>query len=374
MRAHLRGTNFLHIDESGWQNHCIVNARGLAIALCVAAVVPIAAQDIPSLIENDHLRRALAATNALPHNAQYAYYRSQIAVNFSDQRAEALAQAQVAAAAEPNNAEYQCNLAQAAGARAQNAGNFERIKLLRTIHAGSDKGLQLNPKNLTCLSLMANFYEQAPGLLGGDKKKAVEFANRIVQVDAAEGHLMLASLAQDNKQVAEADAFRVKAAHSSGDTFNAHIQVGRMYLRDRKFTQAEGEARIALGQRSGNVAPYLLLAQALGGQEKWSAVDGVLADAKKAVPDNLAPYFNMARDMFLQNKDLPRSERYMREYLTNGTPELGTPRIAAAHWRLGNILEKDGRKQEALAELKESLRLDAKFEGAKKDYERLSKN
>ena len=331
------------------------------------------AQDIPSLIDNDHLRRALVAINALPKNAQQAYYRSQIAVNFPDQRAEALAQAQIAAAAEPNNAEYQCNLAQAAGARAQNAGNFERIKLLHTIHAGSDKGLQLNPKNLTCLSLMANFYQQAPGLLGGDKKKANEFANRILQVNAPEGYLMLASLAQDNKQAADADAFRIKAAHASGDTFNAHIQVGRMYLRDKKFVLAEGEARTALAQRPGNVAPYLLLAQALGGQEKWAAVEVALADGKKAVPDNLSPYYNMARDMLLQNKELARAERYMREYLT-ATPELGAPGLAAAHWRLGNILEKEGRKAEAIAELRESVRMEPKYEPAKKDLERLSKN
>ena len=344
----------------------------VALGLLLAAV-PSFAQDIQSLIDNGHLRRALAATNALPHNALAAYYRSQIALNLPDQAADALADAQTSVSLEPNNPDFQCNLAQSAGARAQNAGTFERIKLLRIIHAASDKGLQLDPKNITCLQLMMNLYQYAPSLLGGDKKKAIETANRILSIDQVKGNLALAGLADDNKQPAAADAYRVKAAVSAGDTFHAHIQLGRQYLRAKDFTHAESEARTALAQRPGNFMPYLLLAQALGGQDKWAAVETILTDGKRAVPDNLSPFYGVARDLLVQNKELPRAERYLREYLA-ATPELGQYPLPAAHWRLGLVLEKQNRKPEALRELQEAVREDPKLEAAKKDLDRLSKS
>jgi hypothetical protein len=42
-----------------------------------------------------------------------------------------------------------------------------------------------------------------------------------------------------------------------------------------------------------------------------------------------------------------------------------------AHWRLGLILEKAGRKPEAVAELQTATLLDPKFEQAQKDLKRL---
>ena len=47
------------------------------------------------------------------------------------------------------------------------------------------------------------------------------------------------------------------------------------------------------------------------------------------------------------------------------------PENGSAHWRLGRVLERGGKKDEAKASYKEALRLDPTLEGAKKDLERL---
>ena len=52
-------------------------------------------------------------------------------------------------------------------------------------------------------------------------------------------------------------------------------------------------------------------------------------------------------------------------------PEELKPSLAAAHWRLGLTLEKEGRKSEAIAEMETALKLQPDFSPAKKDLKRL---
>lgn len=67
---------------------------------------------------------------------------------------------------------------------------------------------------------------------------------------------------------------------------------------------------------------------------------------------------------------MPRAERYVRKYLSQ-EPEPSASTPAVAHWRLGLILEKQGRKADAIAEVQEATKLDPKFQQAQKDLKRL---
>jgi tetratricopeptide (TPR) repeat protein len=69
-------------------------------------------------------------------------------------------------------------------------------------------------------------------------------------------------------------------------------------------------------------------------------------------------------------KEQPRAEGYLRHYLAS-EPEIGSPSWAAARWRLGLVLEKQGKKTEAVAEIQTAVQLDPKLEDAKKDLKRL---
>jgi len=88
------------------------------------------------------------------------------------------------------------------------------------------------------------------------------------------------------------------------------------------------------------------------------------------VPDDLGPHYQAGKVLLNSGKDLPRAERYFRKYLTI-EPEGGDPPIAAAHWRLGLVLEKEGKKAKAIAEMEEAIRLDANFKEAKNDLKRM---
>ncbi len=92
--------------------------------------------------------------------------------------------------------------------------------------------------------------------------------------------------------------------------------------------------------------------------------------AEKNLPDNLYPAFRAGLVMLQTGTELPRAERYLREYMTQ-EPEAGYPKLSRAHWRLWLVLEKQGHKPEAVSEIEVALKLESAFEPAKKDLKRL---
>ena len=60
-----------------------------------------------------------------------------------------------------------------------------------------------------------------------------------------------------------------------------------------------------------------------------------------------------------------------RERYLSQEPEAGEPDAADGHRLLGLVLEREGRKPEALAEIQTALRLRPNFKAAKEDLKRL---
>jgi hypothetical protein len=117
------------------------------------------------------------------------------------------------------------------------------------------------------------------------------------------------------------------------------------------FTDAEAHAREAIKIDSDRVPAYSLLAMAFVRQDKWIDVDATLAEAEKQVPDNLTPYFRAGVMCLSLKIELPRAERYIRKYLSQ-EPEPSAPTHANAHWRLGVVLEQQGRDAIAASSIK----------------------
>jgi tetratricopeptide (TPR) repeat protein len=115
---------------------------------------------------------------------------------------------------------------------------------------------------------------------------------------------------------------------------------------------------------------YNGLAWSLARQKRWSDLDANLADAEAAVPDDFMPYYVAANALLGSNEDLPRAERYFRKYLSQER-EAGTPSHAVAHWRLGLVLERQGRKSEAVSAMETAVKMDSALEPARKDLKRL---
>jgi Flp pilus assembly protein TadD len=105
-------------------------------------------------------------------------------------------------------------------------------------------------------------------------------------------------------------------------------------------------------------------------QARWNELAQTLAAGEKQVPDDLRPFYEAAQALLETGKEFARAERYARKYLAQ-EPEGEEPDYADAHRLLGLIFEREGRRDEARAEIQTALRLRPDFKDAKEDLKRL---
>lgn len=350
-------------------------ARTLLIIFLVTA--PALARDpaLQALAENGHYRRLYAAVEprlrANQNDAEAAYFMSRVKAAFDDLDA-ALQLAEKAVQLDGRNADYHYQLSEVLGSMAERAGKLSQISLGRRCKKELDAALALDPRHLDSMETLLGFYWMAPAILGGSKDKARATAQQMTAIDPARGYLAQLTVARWEKNTAAEGPLCQKAVEADPRNYRARVQLAVSYAtaQPKRFDLAEQQAREALKLRPEAAGAYGLLAQLLAAQEKWAELDATLAAAEKAVPENLLPYYQTGNTLLNRAKDLPRAERYFRKYLAQD-PEGGAPPLAAAHWRLGLVLEKEGNKPQAVTEIAQAVRMKPDLEAARKDLKRL---
>jgi tetratricopeptide (TPR) repeat protein len=341
--------------------------------------VPVLAQNTgpEGLLEGGHWKRLRAIAEprvaANPNDAQATYYLASAKEELGDLQG-ALPLAEKALSSDPNNARYHLRVATICISLGQQAGIFKGMGLARRFKEEAEKAMALDPRSVDAGEDLMEYYFDAPGIAGGDKKKAWATAGEIGRIDAARGLLAQASLAEKEKNPAKEEDFYKKALAAVANDFRVLSTVAGFYGSDgqKKYDLAEKYALAALKLDETRAGPYVVLAIAYAARERWQDLDTAMARAEKNVPDDFGAYYQAGKVLLFSGKDLPRAERYFRKYLTM-EPEGGEPHHAAAHWRLGLVLEKEGKNQEAIVEMEESLRLEPELKEAKQDLKRLRK-
>jgi tetratricopeptide (TPR) repeat protein len=332
-----------------------------------------------ALIKAGHWKRARAEVEPLykanPNNAELNYLMSQIDDAFGD-LSNARTLAEKAVALKGNESRYHRQLADVYGETAETASLFAKGGWAKKFKAEADTAAALDLKSLEARFDLLEFYLQAPRLMGGGKDKAAAMAEEIGKIDPAQGYIAQARLAQDRKDTEAQESSLLRAAAAEPNDHNIFLAVAEFYLRQPQpnFPSAGNYARKAIESDPGRVDAYALLATSLASGARWNDLESTLAQAEAKVPDDQVPYYRAAVAILTQanpgSQELSRAEGYFRKYLS-AEPEGGEPPLAAAHWRLGEVLEKEGRKSEAMSELHTALRLKPDLEGAKKDLKRL---
>lgn len=283
---------------------------------------------------------------------------------------EATGLAERAVAAAPNDPHAHYALAQVSGMRTQSASVLKQPGLAKRFRKEAEQALAIDPNHEDALRGMIEFHRQAPGIMGGDRKKAAAYLDRLMHRNPTVGWLAKAEWATDDKDSVEAENDLRKAV-AAGNDVSARIALANWLIQPwRKPDEAERLAREAIDAEPWRVGGWSLLAVGLAHQKKWSELESTLARAEAAVPGHLNPHYQAARVMITERLDAVRAEALLRRYLAV-EPEIGAPSFAGAQWRLGQALELQGRKPEARAAFETAARLDPKLEGAKKDLKRL---
>src|SRR5262249_22513323 len=279
--------------------------------------------------------------------------------------------AEKALAANPKDARYHLRVAEVVGEKAQKASVLRQIGLGRTFKKALDASLAIDPKNPDALTYLLRYYWEAPSIIGGDKNRARAIPDQILAVDPVKGYFAQAIIARYDKQDASLEDLYRKAVEASPASIPARIALAGMLSgpKSSRLAEAEGQAREAVKIDPARIPGHAALAAILAAQEKWIDLDAALARAERDVPDNLAPYFRAANVCLARGKELQRAESYFRKYLGQ-EPEPGSPTHADAHWRLGLVFEKQGKKSEAIAELQAAVKMNPESP-AKQDLKRL---
>lgn len=163
-------------------------------------------------------------------------------------------------AAEPQNAEYALWLGRSLGRRAETSSFLTAPGLASRARQYFEKSVQLNPRDLDALNDLFEYYLEAPGFLGGGFDKAKALAAQIATVNAADGYLAEARLAEHRKQYSAAEEQLRRAVAL------APQQVGHMIALAHFLTQQgripEAEQSLARAETIAPESPRLWYAKA----------------------------------------------------------------------------------------------------------------
>jgi cytochrome c-type biogenesis protein CcmH/NrfG len=354
-------------------------AQFLSAILLTLGPAPITFPAEPSpeaLMNAGHWKRARPVVEqryvANPHDAQSVYLLSRVKMAFGDLEG-ALPLAEKAVELEGSNARYHYQLAAVCGELADRASFFQKAGWAKRFKQEADQAAALDPNNVDARFALMEYYRQAPRLMGGDKQKAHQMVEEITKADPARGYLDAAILVQEEKENNGVEGSYIKALAAGPKNYDVLIGASEFFNSSPAKTDlAEKYAREAREVDPGRARAYSLLASLYAAEERWSALDEVLAESEEKDPDDFSPFYQAARTLLTHGAEFPRAERYLRKYLTQ-SPEGEAPSLAEARWQLGLVLEKEGCVPEAVAEIETALRLNPELRQAEKDLARLKR-
>src|SRR5262249_14740194 len=161
------------------------------------------------------------------------------------------------------------------------------------------------------------FHLKAPGVIGGDKKKARQYVDEIAQRDPVQGELAAARFEQEGGDSTRLEAHYRKAIEKDASSVEARLSLASWAAAPwrAQWAVVEEQARAVINLPPAHAGPYSLLAMAYARQSRWDDLDRVLADADQACPDNRSPWYTAGRTLVTDGRELPRAERCFRHFL-----------------------------------------------------------
>lgn len=299
--------------------------------ISLVVVLPLDAQSTPldqarNLVRSrtsvDQAKALLAQVIAAdPKNAEAHFLLGQILYAFAD-FSKASDEASKAVALDDSKSDYHLLLGNSLSGLLDSAGVFKKMSLARQMKVEFERAVAEDPKSIPARAALVEFYMQAPSIVGGGKDRAIDQAKLITGLDPVEGHYAMASIDLNQKQ----------------------------------FSDAEQEYKAAIAADPKRAKSYVQLAFVCIAEKKDSEAPALFKQAAEVDPNYLPGYFGVARSDLLAGQNLDEAERFLKKYLTRW-PEEGDPTLANAHWRLGQVYEKRGKKDLAVAEWQEALKV-----------------
>jgi tetratricopeptide (TPR) repeat protein len=238
---------------------------------------------------------------------------------------------------DPQNAQYHLWLGRSYGEKADHSRFLTAAGLAKKVRSEFETAVRLNPNSAEARTDLAEFYLEAPGIVGGGRDKAEAQAREITGMDP------------------------VKAGWVKG----------RLSEKNKDMVSAENEYRAAVQNSHGSGLAWLNLAYFYRQTARLDAMEDAIRHASSAPMNQPEVLMEGAALLLRSNRDLPQATQLLRRYLSS-SPTVEAAPAFKAHYLLGTALERQGDKPAAAQEYRASLSLAKTFALAQEALDRLN--
>jgi len=311
--------------------------RILAAALALLLSSLTSAQSTESLLAEGKADAAIAAlkqrVTSSPNDAEAQNLLCRAYYSIQDWD-HSIAAGERATQLAPDKSNFHLWLGRAYGEKADVSSFFTAAGLAKKVRTSFERAVELDGSNVAARSDLAEFYSEAPGIVGGGADKARAQADALLKIAPAKGHWVLGRLAEKNKDNAT----------------------------------AEREYQAALDARHGDADGWLemlIFYRRAGRMNDFENAIKKLSAAPLSSPEVLV---DAAANLLRADRDLAQAAELLKRYLAGKMAEDGP--AFKAHTLLGQVYEKQGDKKAAAAEFRAALALASEYRPAREGLKR----
>jgi tetratricopeptide (TPR) repeat protein len=243
-----------------------------------------------------------------------------------------------AVALAPNNSNYHLWLGRTYGEKADASSFFTAAGLAKKLRTEFERAVELDPNNVDARTDLAEFYLEAPGIVGGGQDKARAQAVKLATLNAAKAHWINGRLAEKKKDL----------------------------------VTAEQEYRAAIQADNGSAEAWMNLASFYRHSGRMDDMEEAINHAASAPAKESVVLTDAAETLIRAGRNFPGAIRLLRQYLASTSTVEEAPTFKA-HYLLGTILEKQGDKRAAAQEYSAALTLARNFSRAQDALKRVNR-
>jgi tetratricopeptide (TPR) repeat protein len=235
----------------------------------------------------------------------------------------------------PQNSLYHLWLGRTYGEKADRAGFMSAAGLAKKVRTEFERAVELDPKSWQARTDLAEFYLEAPGIVGGGKDKARAQAGVLASLNPAMAHYINGRIAEKNKDTATAEREYRTAIEASHGGAHAWLNLALFYRHQNRLDEMEPALR---------------------------TMESRPLDRPESLMDGGSILLRTARNYAL-------GIELVRKYLSGPTVEEGP--AFKAHYILGQLLEKQGDRSAAAQEYEAALALARHYTRAQEARKRI---
>ncbi len=152
---------------------------------------------------------------------------------------QALENHEKAVRAQPNNIDFMLGLASVLGEKTREANFVSAIYWGRRWKSMLESAFALDPSHVQARTQLVYYLANAPGIGGGDKKRAQDLARGLVDQNEKEGRLLLGRVMEQSDRPIEAIREYEAALQIDSTVVSALNSLGYLYLNRKNYEKAE---------------------------------------------------------------------------------------------------------------------------------------